>query len=644
MSGEVLRCPLRSESNLSNKEAPLDSPSSSVPCSPSPAFNGSSSDAGDGADSSGGSGGSSGAGSNSSDNGGNRLGAHLTGSGSDGNSTTNLASSVSNTMNRTNSTDLNGGRRPSFGLNFLSSFTSSMRLHSQSQGQSQSQTQSQTQSQNHPQVRVQTGQGTLSTFQPNTSSNSIPNSNHSSTNSPNSSSVGPLQTSPSRNFMSNSPTIANFGSYNLNSEPLQSNQPVIPETNDEHTSNDHSNEDFSSRRPTTVNVNENEDTDLPSSPTEHENRENQEHLEDTTNDMDTTVVPNAPQTFNVTNLNVDAIEEEEPSGISANANANAFAGTSAYSRSYINDVGSNINTNVNRTHPSKSKSKTPPGPSAPTDTDKDEKTSNNTNDSTNGKDKDGYFSVRLTPLIDHSSSNSGLYFAPVIRKAKCNKAISIGRYTEKNKASACAPQGSDAPIVFKSKVVSRTHALFQCNEDGQWFVKDCKSSSGTFLNHIRLSPASQESSLMPLIDGDIIQLGMDYRGGTEEVYRSVKMRCEFNKSWQRKVNQFNLQMHQKLKNLSVQNHSPDISDNNQFGLNGQLDNNPINDALQKDGLSECAICLLKLEPCQALFISPCSHSWHYKCIRPIIIKSYPQFYCPNCRSMCDLETDIEDED
>ncbi|EGW30250.1 uncharacterized protein SPAPADRAFT_63092, partial [Spathaspora passalidarum NRRL Y-27907] len=237
-------------------------------------------------------------------------------------------------------------------------------------------------------------------------------------------------------------------------------------------------------------------------------------------------------------------------------------------------------------------------------------------------DKDGFYSVRLTPLIDHSSSSSGLYFPPIIRKIKPDSSISIGRYTEKNKAAAHAPQGSSAPIVFKSKVVSRTHALFQCNGDGQWFLKDCKSSSGTFLNHIRLSPASQESTLMPLIDGDIIQLGMDYRGGTEEVYRCVKMRCEFNKSWQRKVNQFNLEIHKKLKSLHLN------------------DETVIEEG--KD-MTECVICLMKIEPCQALFISPCSHTWHYKCIRPIIIKSYPQFYCPNCRTMCDLETDLDED-
>lgn len=240
---------------------------------------------------------------------------------------------------------------------------------------------------------------------------------------------------------------------------------------------------------------------------------------------------------------------------------------------------------------------------------------------TTGKDKDGFYSVRLTPIIDHLTSNTGLYFSPMIRRIKPKDLISIGRYTEKNKSAAHAPQGSSAPIVFKSKVVSRTHAMFQCNEDGSWFLKDCKSSSGTFLNNVRLSQASQELTLWPLIDGDIVQLGLDYRGGTEEVYRCVKMRCEFNRSWQRKVNQFNLDIHKKMKKLGLDSDKQEGSSE----------------------FSECAICLLKLEPCQALFISPCSHSWHYKCIRPIIIKSYPQFYCPNCRSMCDLETDIEDE-
>lgn len=252
------------------------------------------------------------------------------------------------------------------------------------------------------------------------------------------------------------------------------------------------------------------------------------------------------------------------------------------------------------------------------------------NEAVRGTDKDGFYSVRLTPLIDYSSSISGLYFSPVIRKIKPENTLSIGRYTERNKGAAHAPQGSSAPIVFKSKVVSRSHALLHCNEEGQWFLKDCKSSSGTFLNHIRLSLASRELAMTPVADGDIIQLGMDYRGGTEEVYRCVKMKCEFNRSWQRKVRQFNIDIHKKLKGLAITNES---------GVQS-----PLGDGANGQDLSECAICLLGLEPCQALFISPCSHCWHFKCIRPIIMKSYPQFYCPNCRSICDLESDIEEDE
>lgn len=38
--------------------------------------------------------------------------------------------------------------------------------------------------------------------------------------------------------------------------------------------------------------------------------------------------------------------------------------------------------------------------------------------------------------------------------------------------------------------------------------------------------------------------------------------------------------------------------------------------------------------------------WHYKCIRPILNdhKTWPQFLCPNCRAVADLEADVEDPD
>ena len=46
---------------------------------------------------------------------------------------------------------------------------------------------------------------------------------------------------------------------------------------------------------------------------------------------------------------------------------------------------------------------------------------------------------------------------------------------------------------------------------------------------------------------------------------------------------------------------------------------------------------------QALFIAPCSHTFHYKCIRPLIEAHHPSFSCPLCRTYADLEDDVEVE-
>ena len=236
------------------------------------------------------------------------------------------------------------------------------------------------------------------------------------------------------------------------------------------------------------------------------------------------------------------------------------------------------------------------------------------------KDKNGLFSIRLTPFIDNvSTSNQGLYFDPIIRTAGPGSQLVIGRYTERVREAISKLPENYHPVVFKSKVISRTHGCFKVDSSGNWYVKDVRSSSGTFLNRQRLSPASTLSRDIPLHDGDILQLGMDFRGGTEEIYRCVKMRIELNKSWKRKANAFNKEALQKIRNL-------------QKLTNGGLDE------------EDCSICLSKIKPCQAIFISPCSHSWHFHCVRRLVMSSYPQFVCPNCRSACDLEATIESSD
>ncbi|KAL8930633.1 MAG: hypothetical protein Q9208_000504 [Pyrenodesmia sp. 3 TL-2023] len=182
--------------------------------------------------------------------------------------------------------------------------------------------------------------------------------------------------------------------------------------------------------------------------------------------------------------------------------------------------------------------------------------------------------------------------------------IRVGRYSERDAAPNPPPNlPSAAPVGFKSKVVSRKHCEFWC-ANGQWFIKDVKSSSGTFLNHIRLSQPSVESRPFPIKDGDVVQLGIDFRGGEEMIFRVAT--------------------HKRLMM------GKPISKDNADGTSGHS--------------SECAICLMSITPCQALFVAPCSHVWHYKCIRPILNdhKTFPSFLCPNCRAVADLEADVDD--
>ncbi|KAF9061970.1 hypothetical protein BDP27DRAFT_1337235 [Rhodocollybia butyracea] len=61
------------------------------------------------------------------------------------------------------------------------------------------------------------------------------------------------------------------------------------------------------------------------------------------------------------------------------------------------------------------------------------------------------------------------------------------------------------------------------------FVGDTRSSSsGTFLNHIRLAPTGQESCPYQLKDGDLLQMGVYYQGGSEEEF---KIRGWLGRAW-----------------------------------------------------------------------------------------------------------------
>lgn len=148
-------------------------------------------------------------------------------------------------------------------------------------------------------------------------------------------------------------------------------------------------------------------------------------------------------------------------------------------------------------------------------------------------------SIRFIPHQDPRAARPSLQFATITRILPDETSIiRVGRYSERdNIPEIPANVPSAAAVGFKSKVVSRKHCELWC-KDGNWYIKDVKSSSGTFLNHIRLSQPNVESKPFRLKDGDIIQLGIDFRGGEEMIFRCVKIRIECNRGWQQALNTF----------------------------------------------------------------------------------------------------------
>ncbi|KZP11001.1 hypothetical protein FIBSPDRAFT_196959, partial [Athelia psychrophila] len=155
---------------------------------------------------------------------------------------------------------------------------------------------------------------------------------------------------------------------------------------------------------------------------------------------------------------------------------------------------------------------------------------------------------------------------------------------------------------------------------------------GTFLNHVRLSPANSPSKPHQIKDGDILQLGVDYQGGTEDMYKSVKIRIEVGREWQAAANAFNTNALTQLKSLAV-SVVPDST------TGAPAPKKPS----QKTTIPDCCICLFSVTIRQALFIAPCSHAFHYKCIRPLLEAHTSAFSCPLCRTFADLEEDVEIE-
>ncbi|KAI9311363.1 hypothetical protein BX666DRAFT_2075704, partial [Dichotomocladium elegans] len=211
--------------------------------------------------------------------------------------------------------------------------------------------------------------------------------------------------------------------------------------------------------------------------------------------------------------------------------------------------------------------------------------------------------VRIVPNIENPSR--ALIFDVFDRELTAGSVIKLGRFADQ-------PAGCVDYMSFKSKVVSRSHCEIWVHSDGKLYIRDTCSSSGTFLNHVRLSQAGQESPASEITAGDIVQLGVDYQGGEEEIYRSVKMKFELDAIRRPRPLSFHMSQLNNLKTLSRSNSVEDMPE-----------------------VDECCICLYALAPFQALFVAPCSHSFHFMCIQSLL-KSYPGFQCPICRTYSNL--------
>ncbi|BGP39709.1 hypothetical protein JCM10450v2_003678 [Rhodotorula kratochvilovae] len=285
-------------------------------------------------------------------------------------------------------------------------------------------------------------------------------------------------------------------------------------------------------------------------------------------------------------------------------------------------------------------------------------------------DAAGEAQVQKLRLVPHLESSRSLHFDPIERDLAPFAIVRIGRFTDRSShqpgasaAGANAQRGTatdPARVAFKSKVVSRGHAEIWADDSGKFFIRDTKSSSGTFLNHIRLSSPNVESRPSALKDGDVLQLGVDYQGGTEEIYRCVKMRVELNRGWQRGANNFNTAALAQLRALgatpdtgtpasasSASLSTPNAGATGTSSAGGTAKPaTPTPDAAAAAAaaaasITDCCICLYPVTVCQALFIAPCSHVTHFKCIRPLVEQNYPGFSCPLCRTYANLEADVE---
>jgi pSer/pThr/pTyr-binding forkhead associated (FHA) protein len=129
-----------------------------------------------------------------------------------------------------------------------------------------------------------------------------------------------------------------------------------------------------------------------------------------------------------------------------------------------------------------------------------------------------------TPAILHLSPMNGTFERKTISVPFYPDVLRIGRQT--NAKTAPTPANG----FFDSKVLSRQHAEIYAerNLNGRIYIRDVKSSNGTFVNGQRLSPENKESEPHELREQDVLELGIDIVSEDQKtiVHHKVAARVE----------------------------------------------------------------------------------------------------------------------
>lgn len=107
------------------------------------------------------------------------------------------------------------------------------------------------------------------------------------------------------------------------------------------------------------------------------------------------------------------------------------------------------------------------------------------------------------PAILHLLPINGTFERKTISVPYYPEVLRVGRQT--NQKTLPTPQNG----YFDSKVLSRQHAEVWADRQGRIFIRDVKSSNGTFVNGTRLSQENKESEPRELREQDVLELGID---------------------------------------------------------------------------------------------------------------------------------------